>query len=61
MTTLGIINLASILYLSAAISFAFSLNENREPARIVREALRRWLKFLLMTLVIGVVVFLVDR
>lgn len=61
MTTLGIINFASILYLSAVISFVFSLNENRQPARIAREALRRWLKFMLMTFAIGLVVYLIDR
>jgi energy-coupling factor transporter transmembrane protein EcfT len=60
MTPTGIVNLLSALYLSAVICFAISLNENRAPARIVREALRRWVKFMLVAVAIGLVVQLIG-
>jgi hypothetical protein len=61
MTTLGMLNLASIVYLAAVISFVFSFNEQREPGRIFKEALRRWIKFMVIVLIIGAIVTVVDR
>jgi hypothetical protein len=57
MTQLGIVHLLSALYLSAVICFMVSLNENRQPRRILRETFRRWAKFLIFTLAIGLVVY----
>jgi hypothetical protein len=61
MTTLGIIHLGSLIYLSGVICFSVSLNENRQPKRILRETLRRWIKFLGITLVIALAVHLMSR
>lgn len=60
MTALGILHLASALYLMGAICLAVSLNENRDPRRIVRETTRRWLKFTLLALILVVVVHLIS-
>lgn len=60
MTPLGIINLLSAIYLAGAISLAVSLNENREPRQILRETLRRWRKFLLWGLILGVLITLIS-
>ncbi|HOE97314.1 MAG TPA: hypothetical protein PLS90_14560 [Candidatus Sumerlaeota bacterium] len=60
MTELGLIHLASAIYLSAVICLAVSVNENDEPMRIVRETLRRWAKFMGIAAAIGVVVFLIG-
>lgn len=61
MTQLGIIHLISLIYLSGVICLGVSVNENRDPRRIVRETLRRWVKFLGMTVFIAVVVALLSR
>lgn len=60
MTPVGIINLLSALYLSLAFCFARSLNENRDPARIARETLRRWGKFMGLAVAIGLLVQLIG-
>jgi hypothetical protein len=60
MTTLGILHLVSALYLMGVICLAISLNENRGLRRIARETARRWLKFLALALVLGVVVHLIS-
>ncbi len=56
MTTMGWIHLFSIIYLSGAICLAVSVNENRDPRRILRETLRRWGKFLGVTLAVALIV-----
>lgn len=61
MTELGIIHLLSAIYLSGIISLSVSVNENRDPKRIVRETLRRWVKFLCFTIGIGVIVWFLSR
>lgn len=50
-----------MVYLSGVICMAMSLNENDDPKMIVRETFRRWAKFLGLTLVIGLVVYLLSR
>lgn len=45
-----------MIYLSGVICLSISLNENTSPYVIVRETLRRWLKFLgLAALLAGIV------
>lgn len=61
MTELGIIHLLSAIYLSGIISLSVSVNENRDPKRILRETLRRWFKFLGFTIGIGVLVWFLSR
>ena len=61
MTRLGLIHLFSMLYLSGVICFSVSLNENRAPRMIVKETLRRWAKFLGVTLAIAVAVHVMSR
>lgn len=62
MTETGIIHIFSAIYLSGIISLAVSLNENRAPRRIVRETLRRWVKFVgigvLLAIVLNVVIMI---
>jgi hypothetical protein len=53
---MGWLMIASLLYLSGVICLAVSLNENQSPRRIVRETLRRWVKFLLCTFIIALAV-----
>lgn len=60
MTSLGLTHLASLVYLSGVICLAVSLNENRDPRLIAKETARRWLKFLGLTVIIGVVVQLMS-
>lgn len=60
MTRIGIIYLVSALYLSGVICLSFSIHENDQPGWIARETLRRWLKFLGLTLIIAIVVTLLD-
>lgn len=60
MTSLGLLHLGSMLYLSGVICMAVSVNENHHPGDIVRETLRRWIKFLGFTFVIGLAVFLLS-
>jgi len=60
MTRLGFIYLVSWIYLSAVICLSVSLNEHRAPGKIAREALRRWAKFMGLTIVIAAVVWLLD-
>lgn len=50
-----------MLYISGVICFAISLNENSDPRMIVRETLRRWVKFLSLAFVIALVIFLLSR
>ena len=57
MTSLGLVHLCSALYLVVVICLSVSLNENRQGVRIVRETLRRVLKFAGFALAIGVVVY----
>ena len=57
MTQMGIIHLFSVVYLSGVICLAISINQNRDPRRIARETLRRWAKFLGVTLALSLVVF----
>ncbi len=61
MTMLGFLHLGSMLYISGVICFAISLNENSDPRMIVRETLRRWVKFLSLAFVIALVIFLLSR
>ncbi len=61
MTPLGILYFSSMIYLSGAICLSISVNENRRPAVIVKETFRRWIKFLALTLVIALVVFIMSR
>jgi hypothetical protein len=56
MTELGVIHLLSAIYLSGVICLAVSLNENRAPRKILKEALRRWLKFGGLAVLIALVV-----
>lgn len=60
MTHLGLIHLLSSIYLSGVICLAISMNEHRDPRRIVRETLRRWGKFMSLAVVIGIVVTLLS-
>lgn len=60
MTELGIIHLMSILYISFIVCLLVSINENREPKRIIRETLRRWVKFLGVTVAMGILVTLLS-
>lgn len=60
MTTFGIIHLTSAVYLSGVLCLAVSLNENRSRRRIVRETLRRWVKFAAVCIAIGIVVELIS-
>lgn len=60
MTELGVIGILSLLYISAVICLSVSINENRDPKRIARETLRRWGKFLGVTVAIGVLVTLLS-
>lgn len=60
MTHFGVVNLLSAVYLSLAVSFAISLNENRRPARIAGETARRWLKLLGAAVAIGLLVELIG-
>jgi hypothetical protein len=60
MTELGVIQLLSLIYISAVICLSISVNENRDPRRIVRETLRRWAKFLGVTLAGGGLVSLLS-
>ena len=62
MTDIGIIHLLSAVYLAGAISLAVSLNENRDPRRIVRQTLRRWwVKFLGLGAILAVLISLLVR
>jgi hypothetical protein len=60
MTALGVIHLLSAIYLSGAICLAVSLNENRAPRKILKEALRRWLKFGGLAVLIAIIVTLLS-
>lgn len=60
MTELGVIQILSLLYISAVIAFSVSMNENREPKKILRETLRRWVKLLGVTLGVAVLVTLLG-
>jgi len=60
LTPVGWIHLSSALFLSAVICFSVSLNENRNPKRIFRETLRRWVKFLGLTVIIALAVHLMS-
>ena len=59
--SVGWLYLGSLFYLSGAICLAVSVNENSSPRRIVRETLRRWLKFVAMTFIIALIVHLLSR
>ena len=61
MTSLGLLHLGSMIYLSGVICLAVSLNENRDPRRIMRETLRRSVKFLGLTLVLILIVHFLSR
>lgn len=61
MTRLGLIHLLSMIYLSAAICFSVSLNENRALRRILSETARRWIKFAGVAAVIALAVHLLSR
>jgi hypothetical protein len=60
MTQLGIIHLLSAIYLSGVICLAVSVNENDQPRRILRETLRRWVKFLGITLILAFVIAIMS-
>ena len=60
MTEMGVIHMFSAIYLSGAICLVVSLNESRDPRRIIRDTLRRWMKFSGIALVIGVVVAIIG-
>ena len=61
MTTIGLLHLGAMLYLSGVICLAVSLNENRRLRDILRETGRRWLKFLGLTLIIAVAVHFLSQ
>ncbi len=61
MTSLGLLHIGSLVYLSGVICLVISLNENRDPLIILRETLRRWVKFLGLSLLIAVAVHLLSR
>lgn len=61
MTEQGILYLSSLLYLTGVICFSISLNENESVGRIVRETVRRWIKFLVFTAIIAGVVHFASR
>jgi hypothetical protein len=61
MTALGVVHLLSAVYLSGVICLAVSANENRTWVRVLRETLRRWVKFLAICLAIALVVGLISR
>ncbi len=50
-----------MLYLSGVICLSISLNENSTPGMIVRETLRRWVKFLGLTAALAAVVQILSR
>jgi len=60
-TSLGLLHIGSLVYLSGVICLVISLNENRDPLIILRETLRRWVKFLGLSLLIAVAVHLLSR
>lgn len=60
MTSMGVIHLLSVLYLSAVICLSVSINENDRPGRVLRETLRRWGKFLGVALAVAAVVALIS-
>lgn len=60
MTPIGLLHLGSMIYLSGIICMAVSLNENTDPRVIAKETLRRWVKFLGLTLIIALVVQLLS-
>jgi hypothetical protein len=60
MTPLGLLHLGSMIYLSGIICVAVSVNENTDPKVIVKETLRRWIKFLGLTFAIALVVQLLS-
>jgi hypothetical protein len=59
-TAIGLIHILSMLYLSGVICFSVSLNENVQPGRIVRETLRRWLKFSAVSVVLALAIHLMS-
>ena len=61
MTGVGVLHFVSLIYLSGVICLTVSLNENRQLRAIVRETLRRWLKFLALSVVIALAVWLLSR
>lgn len=61
MTQYGLVHIISAIYLAAVISFAVSLNENRDPRRILRETVRRWGKFLAFGLILAVAINLIIK
>ena len=60
MTQIGILHLGSAVLLSLVICLAVSINEQRDPRRIARETVRRWLKFVGVAAVLGLAVWLLD-
>ena len=60
MTVMGALHLGSMVYLSGVICLTVSLNEHHAPRMIVRETLRRWVKFLGFTFLIAFVVYLLS-
>lgn len=60
MTPIGLLHLGSMIYLSGIICMAVSLNENTDPRVIAKETVRRWVKFLGLTLIIALVVQLLS-
>lgn len=61
MTQMGIIHILSVIYVSGVICVAVSVNENRDPKRIVRESARRFVKFIGVTILIAIVVSLLSN
>lgn len=61
MTQIGFVHLCSMIYLASVICFSISLNENRAPRMILKETLRRLLKFLGTTFAIALAVYLMSR
>ena len=61
MTAAGLLHLGSMIYLSGIICLTVSVNENHDPKLILRETLRRWAKFLGVSLVLVVLVFSLSR
>lgn len=60
MNIVGLAHVFSMLWLSGVVCFSISLNENRDPRRIVSETVRRWVKFMVVALTMMLVVQLLS-
>lgn len=60
MTPSGIIHLLSMIYLAGIICFTYSLTQECELREILKETLRRFLKFMGVAVVLSIIVALLD-